>query len=68
MHIEARNAPWRSTLLRLVATALLVTLAACSRLSDTKKPIPDKNAPRDRLQPAVPGGRWDTQAQVDLDV
>jgi hypothetical protein len=49
MHIEARNAPWRSTLLRLVATALLLSLAACSHLSDTKKPIPDKNAPRAQL-------------------
>jgi hypothetical protein len=49
MHIEARNAPWRSTLLRLVATALLLSLAACSHLSDTRKPTPDKNAPRAQL-------------------
>jgi hypothetical protein len=49
MHIEARNAYRQSTLLRLVATALLVTLAACSHLSDTKKPIPDKSAPRAQL-------------------
>src|SRR5450755_1248422 len=49
MHIEARNAYRQSTLLRLVATALLVSLAACSHLSDTKKPIPDKNAPRAQL-------------------
>lgn len=49
MHIEARNAYCQSTLLRLVATALLVTLAACSHLSDTKTSIPDKNAPRAQL-------------------
>jgi hypothetical protein len=49
MHIEARTAPWRSTLLRLVATALLLSLAACSHLSDTRKPTPDKNAPRAQL-------------------
>jgi hypothetical protein len=49
MHIEARNAPWRSTLLRLVATALLLSLAACSHLSDTRTPTPDKNAPRAQL-------------------
>jgi hypothetical protein len=49
MRIEARNSPRQSTLLGLVATALLVTLAACSHLSDTKKPIPDKNAPRAQL-------------------
>src|SRR3984957_17372549 len=34
---------------RLAATALLLTLAACSHLSDTKKPPPDKNAPRAQL-------------------
>ena len=39
----------RSTLIRLVATALLLTLAACSQLSDTRKPTPDKNAPRAQL-------------------
>jgi len=33
----------------LVATALLLTLAACSQLSDTRKPIPDQNAPRAQL-------------------
>jgi hypothetical protein len=49
MHIEARNGPWRSSLLRLVATALLLSLAACSHLSDTRKPTPDKNAPRAQL-------------------
>jgi hypothetical protein len=36
-------------LLRLVAAALLLTLAACSLLSHTQKPTPDKNAPRAQL-------------------
>jgi hypothetical protein len=39
----------RSTLIRFIATALLATLAACSQLSDTRKPIPDKTAPRAQL-------------------
>jgi len=38
-----------SALIRFVATALLFTLAACSHLSDTKKPPSDKNAPRAQL-------------------
>src|SRR5580700_361116 len=49
MHIEARHAAWQSTLLRLVTTALLLSLAACSHFSDTKKPTPDKNGPRAQL-------------------
>ena len=49
MHIEALYAPRRSTLIRFVATALLLTLAACSQSSDTRKPVPDKNAPRAQL-------------------
>src|SRR5450755_2223334 len=49
MHIEALYAPRRSTLIRFVATGLLLTLAACSQLSDTIKPTPDKNAPRAQL-------------------
>ena len=49
MHIETLHALRRSTLIRLVATALLLTLAACSQLSDTRKPAPDKNAPRAQL-------------------
>jgi hypothetical protein len=49
IHIEVRNAPRRSGFFRFVATALLLTLAACSHLSDTKKPTPDKNAPRAQL-------------------
>jgi hypothetical protein len=39
----------RSTLTRFIAMALLLTLAACSQFSDTRKPIPDKNAPRAQL-------------------
>jgi len=49
MHIKAPNVLRRATPIRLVATALLLTLAACSALSDTKKPTPDKNAPRAQL-------------------
>jgi nitrous oxide reductase accessory protein NosL len=49
MHIEALYAPRRSTLIRFVATALLLTLAACSQSSDTRNPTPDKNAPRAQL-------------------
>jgi uncharacterized lipoprotein YehR (DUF1307 family) len=49
MRIEAWNAPSRSSLLRLVASALLLTLAACSHLNETKKPTPEKNAPRAQL-------------------
>ena len=49
MHIETLYAPWRSTLNRFVAAALLLTLAACGQLSDTTKPTPDKNAPRAQL-------------------
>jgi hypothetical protein len=42
-------APRRSILISFVATALLLTLAACSQLSDTRKPTPAKNAPRAQL-------------------
>jgi hypothetical protein len=49
MHIEPLYAARRSTLIRLVAAALLLTLAACSQLSHTRKPAPDKNAPRAQL-------------------
>jgi hypothetical protein len=49
MHKEARDGAWRSCLFRLVATALLLTVAACSPLSDTRKPNPGKNAPRAQL-------------------
>src|SRR5271154_4401479 len=39
----------RSIRIRLVATTLLLTLAACSHLSDTRKPTPDKSEPRAQL-------------------
>src|SRR5665213_2052858 len=49
MHIGKLYAPRRSTLIRFVATSLLLTLAACSHFSDTRKPAPDKNAQRAQL-------------------
>jgi len=49
MNIESLYALCRATLIRVVATALLLTLAACSQLSDTRKPAADKNAPRAQL-------------------
>jgi hypothetical protein len=49
MHIETLYAPRRSTLVHFVATALLLTIAACSQMSDTTKPPPDKNVPRAQL-------------------
>jgi len=49
MRFEPLYAPLRSTRIRLVAAALLLTLAACSGSSDSRKPTPDKNAPRAQL-------------------
>jgi hypothetical protein len=49
MHTETLNAPFRAISIRLVAVALMLTLAACSHLRDTRKPTPDKNAPRAQL-------------------
>ena len=45
----SRSGPRQSTLIRFVATALLVTLAACSQLSESTKPPVDKKAPRAQL-------------------
>jgi hypothetical protein len=45
----ALYAPRRSTLSRFVATSLLLTLAACSHLGYSRKPPPDRNAPRAQL-------------------
>jgi hypothetical protein len=42
-------APPRSTLIRFFATALLLTLAGCSQLSNARKPTPNKNTPRAQL-------------------
>src|ERR1700722_1536569 len=39
----------RSIRIRIVATVLLLTCAACSQLSDTRKPTLDRNAPRAQL-------------------
>jgi hypothetical protein len=47
--IEALAAPRRARLLRFVATAVLLTLGACSHLSDNRNPAPEKNAPRAQL-------------------
>jgi hypothetical protein len=49
MHVETPYAPRRSVLTGFVATALLLTLAACSHMSDTRKPPPDKTEPRAQL-------------------
>jgi hypothetical protein len=35
--------------IRIAAAALFMSLAACSHFSDTRKPPPDKNAPRTQL-------------------
>src|ERR1700722_15658303 len=49
MDIETLYATRRSALIHVLATSLLLTLAACSQLSDTRKPAPDKYAPRAQL-------------------
>jgi hypothetical protein len=47
--IKMLTASRRAMPLRFVATAMLLTLAACSHLSDARKPTPEKNAPRAQL-------------------
>jgi hypothetical protein len=49
MYSDTWYAPWRSTLIRAVAASLLLIFAACSHLSDSKKPTPDGNARRAQL-------------------
>lgn len=49
MHNETLSALRRSTLIRIVAAALLLTLAACSQLSRARPLSPDKDAPRAQL-------------------
>ena len=49
MHLEALYGPRRSILIRFVATASLLILAACSHLRDTSEPPADKNSPRTQL-------------------
>jgi hypothetical protein len=56
MHIELKYAHRRSTPICCVATALLLTLAACSHWGDTRKADPDKNAPRAQLSIGQFGG------------
>jgi hypothetical protein len=49
MHVDGFYSPRRSTLIRCLGAALLLTLAGCSHFSDTRKPPPDNNAPRTQL-------------------
>lgn len=49
MHVHTLHPPWRSALIRCAATAIVLTLAACSHLCGTRQPTPDKNAPRAQL-------------------
>src|SRR5271156_2877605 len=41
--------PRRSALIRLVAASLLLTVAACGHLCETRRPTPENNAPRAQL-------------------
>jgi hypothetical protein len=47
--IETLAVPRRASLQAFVATAVLLTLAACGHLSDTRQLAPDKNEPRAQL-------------------
>src|SRR5271154_4206767 len=47
--IEVLTQTRRAKVLRFVATAMLLTLAACSHFSDPRKPTPEKDAPRAQL-------------------
>jgi hypothetical protein len=49
MRVDTLYTPRRSASIRLVATALLLTLTACSHLCDTREPMPERNAPRAQL-------------------
>ena len=49
MHIDALSARRPSAHVGFFAAALLLTLVGCSHFSDTRKPPPDKNAPRTQL-------------------
>jgi hypothetical protein len=49
MSLKIVFANQRSMLIRVAAMALLLALPACSHFSDTRKPPPDKNAPRTQL-------------------
>jgi hypothetical protein len=49
MHLDTPYALRPSPLIRVVATILLLTVTACSQLSNSTKPPPDKNATRAQL-------------------
>jgi hypothetical protein len=49
MYIERSHAPRRLIAIRFLATALMLTLAAFGRASDTAPPAPHKNAARAQL-------------------
>ena len=49
MQIETFYAPRRSTLIGFVASALLLTFAACAQLSGAENAIPSKTTPRAQL-------------------
>jgi hypothetical protein len=49
MQFKTLWAPRRSVPIRFATVALLLTLAACSSLCDTRQPTPEKNAPRAQL-------------------
>jgi hypothetical protein len=49
MQMDTLHAPRRSTLIRLVASALLLTFAACAQLRSAESAIPSKTTPRAQL-------------------
>jgi hypothetical protein len=49
MQIETLRAPRRSILIRFVASALLLTFAACAHVSSAENSIPSKTTPRAQL-------------------
>jgi hypothetical protein len=49
MNVSLAGTTRRSRMLRVVAATLVLTLAGCSHLCDTRKPTPDKNAGRAQL-------------------
>jgi hypothetical protein len=49
MLIKATSRPGPCTVLRFFAPALLLTLAACSQVSDARKPVPDQHSTRAQL-------------------
>jgi hypothetical protein len=49
MHIETLHATRRATLIRFIASAFLLTFAACAQLSSAESSIPSKTTPRAQL-------------------